>query len=53
LHTFHQELAIEAPEEVADIGIDLPRPRRLEALDDAVVSDAARAIRAFLQEDAA
>jgi NitT/TauT family transport system ATP-binding protein len=38
---------------MAEIVIDLPRPRRLDTLDEAVVSAAARTIRAYLQEDAA
>jgi NitT/TauT family transport system ATP-binding protein len=35
---------------VADIAVDLPRPRRLEALDGASVSPLARAIRQHLAE---
>jgi len=38
---------------VADIPVDLPRPRSVEGLDEAVVSATARSIRAHLDEDAA
>jgi NitT/TauT family transport system ATP-binding protein len=35
---------------VADIAVDLPRPRRIEALDDASISPLAREIRRHLAE---
>ncbi|MEO8462499.1 MAG: ATP-binding cassette domain-containing protein, partial [Chloroflexota bacterium] len=38
---------------VAEVPVSLPLPRTIDAMDAAVVSDAARAVRAHLDEDAA